>query len=270
MPDPKYSRRRGPSRDELAIRWFTPRGRCARQELLENLRHNDGEHVADIVADLRRGSIADDVLDLRGIDLRGEDLAGANLAGADLAGCMLNGANLMRADLKGARLDFGSLVGVDMRGAELRGTRLRHADLTKADLREAHLEGALIDGCRLRGANLRRAWAMGVDFSRAETTEVDLSSVRREIHRPLDVARRRNPLGKPPHSEPRPPATRRLTFRATRQRAPALPPSPQGTGGFEEALAKLLLNRDRVGRIAVTLDGVEVVLFEASRGRQAA
>mgnify|MGYP000467284310 CR=1 FL=1 len=105
--------------DTLSIRWFTPRGRATKQEVLESIRFEDGAHLREIVADLRRGGLDDAKLDLRGIDLRGEDLAAARLAGVDLTGARLDNCNLTQADFTGATLDRAVLTGAKLRGAKL-------------------------------------------------------------------------------------------------------------------------------------------------------
>ncbi|RMG15261.1 MAG: pentapeptide repeat-containing protein [Planctomycetota bacterium] len=270
------SPRSQPSPDELAIRWFTPRGREAVSELLEDLRHADGAHAAEIARPLRRPGAAPGAVDLRGIDLRDQDLGGARLSGADLRGARLERANLQAADLSGARLDDARLRGANLRGASLTRAVLDRALLDDADLSEANLEGASVSQASLLRTRLRRTWARGVDFRRVGPADADFSQVRREVYRPPAGARRRVPLGAPPRSEPRRPSERhaKVFARATafHRATPALPLST-GSARFEEALAELLLSRDRVERIVVRIDGRDVVLYtdeEERRGLRAA
>lgn len=271
-PPARGERRRGgePGGDELAIRWFTPKGRAAVVELLEELRFCEGQDLHEVVGDLRRSGVAPEALDLRGIDLRGKDLANANLPQADLRGARLEGANLAQANLSGARLDRAAMRGVKLTNANLAGASLSRTDLRDADLADANLEGALIDAAKLKGASLRRAWVKGIDFERAFAEGADIDQVRREEYRPPVTRRmRKADLGAPPGSEPTR-ATQR--FRTTRnvprptgrfgamipRRAPV-----QSATGFDEALAQLLLQRGQVGRITALIDGQEVVIFDA-------
>ncbi|MCA9628297.1 MAG: pentapeptide repeat-containing protein, partial [Myxococcales bacterium] len=76
----------------LVIRWSTPRGRMARREVLDDLRHDEGANLREIVSDLRRPGVEVDALDLRGIDLHGRDLLAVRFAHADLRGANLEGA----------------------------------------------------------------------------------------------------------------------------------------------------------------------------------
>ncbi|MGE0712309.1 MAG: pentapeptide repeat-containing protein [Planctomycetota bacterium] len=273
----------GPTRDQLAIRWFTPRGRAAIAALLDELRHGDGRELSALVADLRREGAAPGAPDLRGIDLRGRDLGSARLAGADLRGARLEGATLAQADLRGARLELADLRRARLNGADLSGAALLRADLRDADLREARLEDAGVEGAKLRGARFQRAWVRGVEFELAHTEGAELEGMRREerpVPKPSPRALR-DGLGAPPVSEPVPPTQRlRLAPRgATRVPPPPLPGAPALPGALEipgadldRALARLLLDRARVGRIVAEIDGREVVLFirPEARARRAA
>lgn len=259
---------------ELTIRWFTPRGRAAIRELLDDLRHGEGSHVWEILREMRRPGLPEQVLDLRFVDLRGEDLAGSSLVGVDLSGALLDGSNLMQADLTKAVLTHASLVGSDLAGATLEEATLHNVDLSRADLSEANLKNADLRGSLLSGTKLRRTFVRGVDFKFARLEGVDLSQVRRDSYQARRKTRRNATVGAPPMSEPRTPAERRHALRSNTQRFPARQaPSPTtrllgpflpGKPGIEEALARLLLSKDRVGRLTATIDGEEIVLFEAS------
>ena len=88
--------------------------------------------------------------DLRGADLRGADLQGANfeeavLRGANLQGADLRGANLFKANLEDANLQGADLEDVNLRLADLRRVKFQGANLTWADLHRAETLGATYD-----------------------------------------------------------------------------------------------------------------------------
>ncbi|MCO5171755.1 MAG: pentapeptide repeat-containing protein [Planctomycetes bacterium] len=265
--------------DRLTIRWFTPRGRATRQELLDDLRFEEGAHLREIVAEVRREGVDEATVDLRGIDLRGEDLAGARLAGVDLSGARLDGCDLSQADLRGARLERAHLSGARLRGAKLQRARLRDADLSRADLGEAWLEEADLEHARLPGASLHRARIAGAALSRADLSGVDLSTAFRQplpFVDPRPTVIRRRPVGAPPPTEPRRP-TERLAAPTARLRPP--PPPLRGRiiphetvrmargdvaaphEDLDAAVSELLALRGKVERVTVVVDGVERVLF---------
>ena len=77
--------------------------------------------------------------DLRWANVYEAELAGApNLVGADLSKADLRGANLF-----GANLESTKLVGANLNGADLRWASLLAADLSGADMTDAQLEGAI-------------------------------------------------------------------------------------------------------------------------------
>jgi hypothetical protein len=258
---------KGPSRDELAIRWFTPRGRMALSDLQDELRHGDGSALGDLVGELRRDGAAEGAVDLRGIDLSGIDLAHAHLGRVDLRGARLDRTNLSRADLREANLERASLREAVLRGTNFGLANLSRTDLREADLSEANLEGASIEGAKMRDAVLTRTWARGVDFGTAHAQGVNLSQVQRKEHRPPRTrTARRQGLGAPPRSEPMPKQTRRFRVQPspTRRLTPATPfeiPLVSEVQDLDKALARLLLERDGVTRIVAEIDGQEVVLF---------
>lgn len=283
--------------DTLAIRWFTPRGRATRQEVLESIRFEDGAHLREIVADLRRGGLDDGKLDLRGIDLRNEDLAAARLAGVDLSGARLDGCDLTRADLSGATLDRVVFTGAKLRGARLDQARLRGADLSRADLTEASLEGADLEHTRLSQAVMHRTRLAGAALSRADLTGVDLTTAFRQPQAFVDArptVARRAPLGLPPSSEPLRPTERTPNVAFDRQRVAAaatarlraLDDVPTAAGAriidhetvrmaraemdrarpaphtdLDSVIAELLALRGKVERVSIVVGGVERVLF---------
>ncbi len=276
--------------DRLSIRWFTPRGRALRQELLADLRHRDGANLDSILQELRRGGVADGTLDLRGIDLAGEDLAAVRLRGADLSGANLEGCDLSCSDLSGARLTSARLLGTKLRGAGLEQADLTNAELTRADLTEARLTGATLTGARLRGASLRRALLVGVDLTQLQGVDLSLA-ITTSVEAAHATLARRERAGAPPVSEPRAPAERaaaRVTGKiiphetvrmaraavaaaaaAAAQATATTPPVVPDDEAFDAALAELMRLRRTAQRIAVVVDGVERVLYEPRRKRAA-
>jgi hypothetical protein len=277
--------------DRLSIRWFTPRGRALRQELLADLRHRDGAHLESIVQEARRGGVPDGTLDLRGLDLAGEELAAIRLRGADLSGANLEGCDLSCSDLGGAKLRGARLHGAKLRGACLEGADLGEADLVQADLTEARLTGATFDGARLRGAGLRRAVLVGVDLTQLQGVDLSLAITTRVDATQATLARRER-TGAPPMSEPRAPAERaaaRVTGKiiphetvrmaraavaaaaaaAAQATSTAPPPVVPDDEAFDAALAELMRLRRTAQRIAVVVDGVEKVLYDPRRKRAA-
>lgn len=281
--------------DRLSIRWFTPRGRALRQELLADLRHRDGANLDSILQELRRGGVADGTLDLRGIDLAGEDLAAIRLSGADLSGANLEGCDLSCSDLSGARLTSARLTGTKLRGAGLERADLTNAELTRADLTEARLTGATLTGARLRGASLRRALLVGVDLTQLQGVDLSLAITTASVGAAQATLARRERAGAPPTSEPRAPAERaaaRVTGKiiphetvrmaraavaaaaaaaaqATSTAPPPSAPVVPDDEAFDAALAELMRLRRTAQRIAVVVDGVERVLYSPKKQKAA-
>ncbi|MCA8925021.1 MAG: pentapeptide repeat-containing protein [Planctomycetes bacterium] len=258
------------TQDTLAIRWFTPRGREARQQIVDDLRYHQGVHLLEIVEELRRRGVPPGRVDLRGIDLRGEDLAAASLANADLSGAMLDGCNLDRADLREAKLNGASMSGAHLRHANLEGSDLRGADLRDAYLREADLGDAKLDDAVLDGASFKKAVIAGVDLRKVDRSRVDLSEAfHRRPERQVRQTRRWEPVGRPPAAEPRH-ASERVTRRMV---APAPQaedvtagqvirwPFQAATGDFDDALMELAELRDKVQEVRVVVNGVERTLY---------
>lgn len=79
----------------------------------------------------------------REYDLEGAELERANLRGADLRKANLKRANLYEANLRKADLTGANLYGADLKWADLRVEGIEEADFTWADLR-----GATIDLCK--------------------------------------------------------------------------------------------------------------------------
>lgn len=289
--DPRAPHAAMPASDRLSIRWFTPRGRALRQELLADLRHRDGANLDSILQEVRRGGVADGALDLRGIDLAGEDLAAVRLRGADLSGANLEGCDLSCSDLSGARLTSARLTGTRLRGAGLERADLTGADLNRADLTEARLTGATLGGARLRGASLRRTLLVGVDLAQLQGVDLSLA-ITASVQATGATLARRERAGAPPVSEPRAPAERaaaRVTGKiiphetvrmaraavaaaaaaAAQATATAPPPVVPDDEAFDAALAELMRLRRTAQRIAVVVDGVERVLYSPKKQRAA-
>jgi uncharacterized protein YjbI with pentapeptide repeats len=72
----------------------------------------------------------------------------------DLSEAVLTGANLMGADLERANLKGADLTGANLMGADLEKADLGTANLSDANLLEADLEKANLTGVNLTGANL--------------------------------------------------------------------------------------------------------------------
>jgi len=108
------------------------------------------------------------------------NLSGANLRRADLRGANLIRANLSEADLRDANLRDANLSGANLRDANLRdanlsGANLNEANLTRADLNEANLNEANLTRADLNEANLIRANLIRADISGADLSGADLS-----------------------------------------------------------------------------------------------
>jgi uncharacterized protein YjbI with pentapeptide repeats len=120
---------------------------------------------------------------LRFRDFFHADLSGANLCKADLRGAHLIEARLINTDLSGARLRRADLRGADLRGArlskaDLYGARLRGARFTGAEFFKTYLIKADLVGTEFRGVDLREVDIRKADLRGAHLREANLSSVR--------------------------------------------------------------------------------------------
>ena len=111
-------------------------------------------------------------------DLSKAKLIGAVLRLADLSG-PTNGANVSRADLRGA-----DLRGADLSHATLRGADLSGALLSRSELRYADLTGAYLIGTEFTGANLWGAQLSGAYFRRPEGSTQQYADELREAGLP--------------------------------------------------------------------------------------
>lgn len=108
-------------------------------------------------------------------NLRGAGLIGANLHGTDLVRANLAGANLGGADLAGAILVGANLAGANLRAADLGGAVLVGANLSGANLRAADLSGANLDSANLSRAKLVSADFLNARFGSTNLGDLDLS-----------------------------------------------------------------------------------------------
>jgi uncharacterized protein YjbI with pentapeptide repeats len=139
-------------------------------------------------AGIARGEAAK--VNLYGADLRGV-VVHTNLIGVAGAWANLDGADLRRADFRGAELANLSLGGLaNLRGADFRGASVRFVDFGAASLQDADFDRAVIAGtdftaaCMTR-ARLTRTQLVG-DRLDASGHDVDLSGAtlkRTDLHR---------------------------------------------------------------------------------------
>src|SRR6266699_3138394 len=113
--------------------------------------------------------------DLAKVNIPGANLSRANLRGADLNSAFLNSANLSRVDLTGADLTGANLGLADLNGAYLSGANLTGANLSRSNLRSADLSGANLTGANLIGTNLSVAYPIGADLTGANLRDADLT-----------------------------------------------------------------------------------------------
>ncbi len=113
---------------------------------------------------------------LKGADMSRADLRGASVRCTDFSGVTLVGANLRNLSFYAAKLVGADLRDADMRGAELNasGHGVWDAHMLP-DLSDANLQGAMLAGADLRKAQLRRAKLSGVDLRGANMTQANLS-----------------------------------------------------------------------------------------------
>lgn len=235
-------------------------------------------------------------------DLSGASLAKANLLSADLAetrlvkarlvGATLREADLSRADLTDANLTEANLEGATAVSAVFGrarciGAEFRGAALVGADFRGAMLVRAIFEGADLGGASVEGAHVLAGAFARAAQQPGGLTAVNElvlggeapaagSLRAPEAARLERTRTGSfvlhkveatAPASDSardRRPSARLPVpgLAAATPPAPA-PPAPTGASrNWDAALSALLLQRGRVGRITVVLDGVERVVFE--------
>ncbi|MCB2145299.1 MAG: pentapeptide repeat-containing protein [Deltaproteobacteria bacterium] len=104
----------------------------------------------------------------------------ANFQYSILIEARLGGADIRKADFRGARLELANLQGVIgakacFESANLESADLRNANLYKADLRAATLTNANLRDANLRGAKFGGAMLEGATLSGADLAEADFS-----------------------------------------------------------------------------------------------
>jgi hypothetical protein len=114
--------------------------------------------------------------------LDGANLIKANLKGANLSRAEMWFAKLRGADLENANLSWALLMGTDLSGANLKNAILRSADLLEVNLSQSNMSGANLSEANLNLANLSFANLNEADVRLAKTAwtvfaENDLSTV---------------------------------------------------------------------------------------------
>lgn len=231
-------------------------------------------------------------------DLSGASLAKASLVNADLTearlvkarlvGAQLREADLSRADLTDANLTEAVLEGATVVSAVLGRARciaasFRSAALVGADLRGAMLVRAVFDGADLLGASVEGAHALPGAFASATHAPGGLASVNElvlgveaaapaspgvRVPEPARLERTRTGsfvlqrVEAPIASEPARRPSSRLPVPGLLPTASAAPSPTGASRNWDAALSALLLQRGRVARITVVLDGVEKTVYE--------
>jgi len=165
----------------------------ARARTLAVLRSLDGKRTGHVVQFLHESGLIglEPVVELLKANLGGANLSRADLRGACLGGVNLREANLRRADLSEANLTWADLseanlsrailhraviVMAHLGGADLREADLRKAIMPQANLGEANLRDAWLAEANLRGADLRAANLTHATLKRANLRRADLSA----------------------------------------------------------------------------------------------
>jgi uncharacterized protein YjbI with pentapeptide repeats len=104
---------------------------------------------------------------------------GAQLRGADLRNLLGEGAFMMKADLRDAKLQDADLHNAQLQMANLSLAQLQNADLQSAQLQVAILSSAQLQDARLRYAQLQEAdlpyaWLQRADLGEAQLQKADL------------------------------------------------------------------------------------------------
>jgi uncharacterized protein YjbI with pentapeptide repeats len=135
------------SLDDLAIRWETPRGREIKAEILQDIRHNRGERLAEILKEFIYVNEVPDGRDLRCITLEELDLNDTTWRKCDLSWASFARSSLLRADFREANLKRANLVESNVSLA-----RFAEADCARADFSKANVEHANFKETKLNGA----------------------------------------------------------------------------------------------------------------------
>lgn len=117
--------------------------------------------------------------------VKGARLTGANLARADMRGAFLVKASVEYAQLEGVRMDRANareanffqadLTGATLRGTDLKDANLHGANLSSADLWDATLVGADLGDATLLGAKIGDADLTGANLAGADLTNAEIA-----------------------------------------------------------------------------------------------
>jgi uncharacterized protein YjbI with pentapeptide repeats len=173
---------------QLRARWRTDDGIRRLDAFLAAVRTNringwesvlDGFEFTDEMQSLRDLRGADlSKANLRGAELTGTCFADANLAGSDLRDTRLFVANFDNANLTGALLDNADSRGISAVGANLSDAKCRDVDFGESDLTRASLQDACCSGSVFCDTSLVCANLMGCDLRTANLRDADLRFAR--------------------------------------------------------------------------------------------
>jgi len=145
--------------------------RITQDQLIQQVGSHDHVTASIAIRHLRgRGWLTGDKGILQGANLFRADLKGADLWGANLKNCVLDNANLQginfrqvdltQADLRRTNLNDARLEGANLAGASLDSAFLRNAGLLRANLRNSNLTATVFEEAHLWQADLRGAYMM--------------------------------------------------------------------------------------------------------------
>jgi uncharacterized protein YjbI with pentapeptide repeats len=145
------------SLDDLAIRWETPRGREIKAEILQDIRHNKGERLPEVLKDFIYVSEVPDGRDLRCITLEDMDLGDTTWKGCDLSWASFARSTLTRADFRSANLKRANLADANVSLGRFAEADCARADFSRGNLEHANFKEAKMNGAVFVGANCARA-----------------------------------------------------------------------------------------------------------------
>lgn len=145
------------SLDDLAIRWETPRGREVKAEILQDIRHNKGERLPEILKEFIYTSEVPDGRDLRCITLEDLDLSDTTWRLCDLSWASFARSNLQRSDFREANLKRANLTETNLSLARFSEADCARVDFTKANLEHANFKETKMNGAVFVGTNCTRA-----------------------------------------------------------------------------------------------------------------
>lgn len=145
------------SLDDLAIRWETPRGREIKAEILQDIRHNRSERLAEILKDFIYVSEVPDGRDLRCITLEDLELNDTTWRKCDLSWASFARSSLMRADFRETNLKRANLVESNVSLARFGEADCARADFSRANVEHANFKETKLNGAVFVNANCARA-----------------------------------------------------------------------------------------------------------------